>query len=560
MAEQKRYPRYEYTPPAWGSLNDDAPRRQQERRTNRGWWRRALSAANKNKYLLLWVVASIVTGVAQGVYLKQVGTAMPDFPYFIFWFTAIFFVIAFYAFLFVVWLMGGIPRSMWFVVLYKSMIIGTLTTLNGIFMLFSNSHVPGIMQALLGPVRISRSLFLTSLCTGYYTDGDGVLFLVAQVQICMEANVGWNFCFLFGSLPLTIATVYQEKVFEDVPVHMAWGSLYQLTEKKWQGKKGQQKSPCASLLLLAGKISVDKDHRQTQPLRVGQLLTIFMTYAVDCIPDFGTSTFNNFVEHQTAALKCLFQGEVEHSLCPECQCDTAWLPMLLFTIAYILTNFAQLGVVKYGNATFLFIVSTLTLPLTEFAFALKFIMGAGETESISPYNYGALAVLLVGVILYRVFDRSALQKEVAEKESIVVMEEDGDEEKNEKKKVMISKERAYVSLTAVPGYGLAHGKVYVKQPKRRAMQPRQGASKAWTIVMNDGQDGNASSSTSRGGDGASSSATCVASPCDTTLSKYPSLRERPPTSPPFPHKVKGRVFISLHVKREKEFTFSQMWH
>ncbi|KAL6076670.1 EamA domain-containing protein, variant 2 [Balamuthia mandrillaris] len=247
-------------------------------------------------------------------------------------------------------------------------------------------------------VLIMAGLFI-ALCPSFFGTGNRD-----------TGNVGWNFCFLFGSLPLTIATVYQEKVFVDAPIHMAfmlaWICFY-------------------------------------------QLVAVFMTFAVDCIPGFGSSTFNNFVEHQTAALKCLFHGAVEHSHCPECHCDRAWLPMLLFIIAGILTNFAQLGVVKYGNATFLFIVSTLTLPLTEFAFALKFIMGEEETESISPYNYGALAVLLVGVTLYQAFDRSPLQKEAKGKEASVEMEEDRDGEKNPKE-VMITSEEECVHLTALP--------------------------------------------------------------------------------------------------------------
>jgi hypothetical protein len=35
---------------------------------------------------------------------------------------------------------------------YKMAIIGVLTTANGIFILFASPNVPGVMQALLGPV------------------------------------------------------------------------------------------------------------------------------------------------------------------------------------------------------------------------------------------------------------------------------------------------------------------------------------------------------------------------------------------------------------------------
>lgn len=36
-------------------------------------------------------------------------------------------------------------------------------------------------------------------------------------------------------------------------------------------------------------------------------------------------------------------------------------------------------------------------------------MGKANVEALSPYNYGSLAVLLIGVIIYRAFDKSVHQ-------------------------------------------------------------------------------------------------------------------------------------------------------
>jgi len=98
------------------------------------------------------------------------------------------------------------------------------------------------------------------------------------------------------------------------------------------------------------------------------------------------------------------------NICPQCTCNSAWIYLLAFTIAYVATNFTQLGVVKYGNATFSFIVSTLVTPVAEFVFAWKLIMGS-QVESLSMYNYIALGILLVGVIIYRYFE---LRKQAAQ--------------------------------------------------------------------------------------------------------------------------------------------------
>jgi len=178
--------------------------------------------------------------------------------------------------------------------------------------------------------------------------------------------IGWDVCFLVGSVPLSLMAVYQEKQFAEQPIHIA----YMLGLSTFY-----------------------------------QMITIFMSFPLDAIPDFGSSTFSNLIDHQWEALQC-FGGVDVPDVCPDCDCDTAWIPIFLFTLAYIATNFTQLGVVKYGNATFLFIVTTLSLPLSEFAFSWSLLMG-DDAESLSPFNYGALVGLLIGVIMYRVFDTDA---------------------------------------------------------------------------------------------------------------------------------------------------------
>jgi len=124
-------------------------------------------------------------------------------------------------------------------------------------------------------------------------------------------------------------------------------------------------------------------------------------------------------------------------VCPQCTCNIAWIYILAFTVAYVATNFTQLGVVKYGNATFSFIVSTLVTPVAEFVFAWRLIMGS-QVESLSMYNYIALGILLLGVIAYRVFELRRQAAELVEA----------------KKRAAEAGEEIDVNLvTAIPAYG-----------------------------------------------------------------------------------------------------------
>jgi len=185
-----------------------------------------------------------------------------------------------------------------------------------------------------------------------------------------SADVGtfyWNSLFLIGSFPISICYVYEEKAFGEQKIHiasmLAWGTWW-------------------------------------------QTVTILMLAPLDAIPHFGTANgIKQVFTNQWEALKCFGRQEIDMSLCPQCECDDAWIYIMLFVLGYVASSFFTLGVVKYGNAAFSFITTTLVTPLVEFAFSWRFLMGQ-YVESMSPYNYGSLFVLLAGVIIYRVFDKA----------------------------------------------------------------------------------------------------------------------------------------------------------
>jgi hypothetical protein len=134
-----------------------------------------------------------------------------------------------------------------------------------------------------------------------------------------------------------------------------------------------------------------------------QTLSTFASFPLDAIPHFGTADSITDVFHRQAeAFQCL-AGHIDVTACPSCDCPSAAFNVSMLILCYVLGSFFSLGVVKYGNATFGVVVGTVATPLTEFVFASRLLMG-DQVETMSPYNYGALVALLIGVVLYRIFD------------------------------------------------------------------------------------------------------------------------------------------------------------
>jgi len=70
---------------------------------------------------------------------------------------------------------------------------------------------------------------------------------------------------------------------------------------------------------------------------------------------------------------------------------------MAFNIAY---NTLLLLVIKYGSAALMYVASTVVLPLGSVAFTRKFLMGDHASE-FTIYNGGGLAIVLLGLIIYR---------------------------------------------------------------------------------------------------------------------------------------------------------------
>jgi len=198
----------------------------------------------------------------------------------------------------------------------------------------------------------SNGSMAVSACTSSYIE--------IQANGIDEGSASWNLLWFCGSIPLVFSSVYEERVFGQEHVHvlymLAWTTLY-------------------------------------------QSLSIYATFWVDAIPNFGSSdNVHDIFTNQWNAIQCVFGHQI--SACPECVCSQAWWNWVLFTIGYLIANFFMLGVIKYCGATFYYVVSAISVPLTTFAFSWKALLGP-DAESLNNYVYYALGVLLLGIILYR---------------------------------------------------------------------------------------------------------------------------------------------------------------
>lgn len=110
--------------------------------------------------------------------------------------------------------------------------------------------------------------------------------------LCAGQNhdtAGWALCYLFGSVPLVLCNVYEEKAFDETPIHIS----YMLG---W--------------------------------LVLWQFVSIVACAPFDMIQGFGATTPSNFAQHQLDGLNCFFNtGDAPAT------CEGAWLPITLFILA-----------------------------------------------------------------------------------------------------------------------------------------------------------------------------------------------------------------------------------
>jgi drug/metabolite transporter (DMT)-like permease len=323
----------------------------------------------------VYSILTITFAALQAVSFKNIGYSLEKYPYVILLVVAFSFVpILFLLVAYVDVTYGLVKETKSSALKKKFLCLGFLNALNGILIIFSNPHVPGIAQSALAQAVIPFTLLLAVCYLGssfscWQVVGSFVVLLgifmtfIPSLFYSHEQAHGtsmspfYAIMFCLGQVPAAFSGVYQENAFSQARVNvvymMAWSSLAQF----------------GSLLLLA---------------------------PVNFIPSFGTTTPSLFFHSLGEATSCIVNTDPIHH--PECK--GAGVNLLWCIVTMLLTQIFQTLLVKVSSASFVVICMTLITPVSSFCFTFPFLMGA-NTETLNNIQVIALLVLLLGIALYR---------------------------------------------------------------------------------------------------------------------------------------------------------------
>ena len=113
---------------------------------------------------------------------------------------------------------------------------------------------------------------------------------------------------------------------------------------------------------------------------------------------------------------CTPDGLMSADCCtPDC-CDLknawAWLEIMLFVFFDALYNVFALMIVRSGSAALMFAASALTIPTTAIFFQWKWLAGYFQ-EHLNVYNYVGVAIIVTGVVIYRIYPETEIESGVA---------------------------------------------------------------------------------------------------------------------------------------------------
>ncbi|EWM29290.1 Transmembrane transporter protein, chloroquine resistant [Nannochloropsis gaditana] len=346
----------------------------------------AAKKTSKAVKLAIYVFASTFTAAANAVWFKKMLNAYrPNFEFFGNQFNVFLYVLL--AALVVLhkrvrygahwWHKQDLPLSV-------LCFMGFLDATGSILSTMGGAYTAGAVQTLLNQVIIPMTLALSFLClgqrfTGAQTLGALTIFIGAGIAIVPSflAGKGARAGSGSGEGPPT-TTLTGVLLFFSSILPGAFSNVY----KEWG----------------FAQFHVDLYYLTTFVSAI-QVLFGFAFLPALQVPIFGGMPLREIPQQFTLGFKC-FRGI---NTLPGDDCKDAFLTMWMYVLINFLFNVLQLLITKHGGATLLVISAALALPVTNFAFSMTWIMGE-DTEPFNPFDAVALAVVLVGFLLYSAWD------------------------------------------------------------------------------------------------------------------------------------------------------------
>mmetsp|Transcript_115247 Transcript_115247/g.264629 ORF Transcript_115247/g.264629 Transcript_115247/m.264629 type:complete len:464 (+) Transcript_115247:42-1433(+) len=343
--------------------------------------------------LPLSMLLLLVSSVMNSIYFKKMTSAMPNYSWFLSELTTVVYTPLFFTVVYGPYLVprpgrktlkeanlsGSLPRTVFAV-------MGMFDGMSSVLMVLGSVWTAGTTQLILRQATIPMTLVISILALGiryHWMQYVGAGTIIAGVLVTKlpdflghgsggaQDRVLFNMVFLASSVPNALSSVYKEVAFRkagnvDVNYLQFWVATFQVVATLLA-------MPIYNMPFL-GPQRVPFDAMPSQ-----------LTGGTSCL-FFGTNTI---------VTNCGGPGQSECD-----HCEGALGPTIVYMIANVAFNVANVLVIKYGSAALSFLVLTLQMPLTSIAFCSKAVMGSAA-QSPQMSTFAGLGILILGLVAYR---------------------------------------------------------------------------------------------------------------------------------------------------------------
>lgn len=391
-----------------------APPNESSRLVSKGPEKEVVSGAPKAPMIVVYCVMLFVTGIGNSIFFKKMTLSLNNYPYFLSQFTTIvyvpiFFLLVLYQLLFTKRItkeMRQLPKNKFF-------FMGVFDSLSGLIGMFGSVKTSGTLQVLLNNSVVPITMFLSVIILGTHFKAReylgsvvilcGVLIVVVVPALLSDPEsdsgspqprneIYFNVIYFFSVVPSALSAIYKEKLFTNIDLEVnylqAWVAVWQL---------------------LFGFAMI--------PLNTFKFLgDNYMPYSQ--LPHALIDGAMCFFGHNTVVEHCATPGTnsatmLSLRLCD--QCEGAWLVTSIYLTFNVLYNICLVLIIKHGSAALLFVVSTLSLPVVQILFSIRYINDPPDRLSFASIL--GLVLIVSGLTIYNRSDREA---PLAGEEDVVV--------------------------------------------------------------------------------------------------------------------------------------------